>query len=104
MLFHGKEGGSMTKSKLVEIIANQQDQMSRREAEFIVNTIFSAIGDALGRGERVELRGFGSFYTKQRNARIGRNPKTGDTVHVPAKVVPQFKPGKELRERVDTIA
>jgi len=92
----------MTKSELVEIIANKQDQMSRREAEFVVNTVFAAISDALDRGERVELRGFGSFYTKQRNARIGRNPKTGDTVQVPAKVVPQFKPGKQLRERVDT--
>jgi len=93
----------MTKSELVEIIANKQDQITRREAEVVVNTIFSAIGDALARKERVELRGFGSFYTKQRNARVGRNPKTGDTVQVPAKVVPQFKPGKELRERVDTI-
>jgi integration host factor subunit beta len=93
----------MTKSKLVEIIANHQDQITRREAEVVVSTIFSAIGDALSRGERVELRGFGSFYTKRRNARIGRNPKTGDTVQVPAKIVPQFKPGKELRERVDNI-
>ncbi len=93
----------MTKSELVEIIANKQDQITRREAEVVVNTIFSAIGDALARKDRVELRGFGSFYTKQRNARVGRNPKTGDTVQVPAKVVPQFKPGKELRERVDTI-
>jgi len=94
----------MTKSELVEIIANHQDQITRREAEVVVSTIFSAIGDALTRGERVELRGFGSFYTKQRNARVGRNPKTGDTVQVPAKVVPQFKPGKELRDRVDNIA
>jgi len=94
----------MTKSKLVEIIANHQDQITRREAEVVVSTIFAAIGDALSRGERVELRGFGSFYTKQRNARIGRNPKTGDTVQVPAKVVPQFKPGKDLRDRVDNIA
>lgn len=94
----------MTKSELVELIANKQDQITRREAEVVVNTIFSAIADALTRKERVELRGFGSFYTKQRNARIGRNPKTGDAVQVPAKVVPQFKPGKGLRERVDKIA
>jgi len=91
----------MTKSELVDIISDHQDQITRREAEVVINTIFSAIGDALSRGDRVELRGFGSFYTKQRNARIGRNPKTGDAVRVPAKVVPQFKPGKELRERVD---
>ena len=94
----------MTKSELVEIIANYQDQITRREAEVVVSTIFAAISDALTRGERVELRGFGSFYTKQRNARVGRNPKTGDAVQVPAKVVPQFKPGKELRERVDSNA
>ncbi len=94
----------MTKSELVEIIAEQQDQITRREAEVVVNTIFAAIGDALTRGERVELRGFGSFFTKQRGARIGRNPKTGASVQVPAKIVPQFKPGKELRERVNHSA
>ncbi len=91
----------MTKSELVDIIATRQEHITRREAEVVVNTIFAAIGDALARQERVELRGFGSFYTKQRNARTGRNPKTGETVYVPAKVVPQFKPGKNLRERVD---
>lgn len=91
----------MTKSELVEMIAESQSQITRREAEVVVNTIFSAIGDALVEGGRVELRGFGSFSTKQRNARIGRNPKTGESVQVPSKIVPQFKPGKELRERVD---
>ncbi len=91
----------MTKSELVDIIATNQEHITRREAEVVVNTIFAAIGDALARQERVELRGFGSFYTKHRNARTGRNPKTGEAVQVPAKVVPQFKPGKELRERVD---
>jgi integration host factor subunit beta len=91
----------MTKSELVEMIAESQGQITRREAEVVVNTIFSAIGDALVAGGRVELRGFGSFSTKRRNARIGRNPKTGESVQVPSKIVPQFKPGKELRERVD---
>ncbi len=94
----------MTKSELVEMIAEKQGSITRREAEVVVNTIFSAIGDALADGDRVELRGFGSFTTKHRNARIGRNPKTGESVHVPAKVVPHFKPGKELRERVDQNA
>jgi len=94
----------MTKSELVEVIAEKQGSITRREAEVVVNTIFSAIGDALAGGDRVELRGFGSFTTKHRNARIGRNPKTGESVHVPAKVVPHFKPGKELRERVDRNA
>jgi len=91
----------MTKSELIEVIAESQGQITRREAEVVVNTIFTAISDALVEGDRVELRGFGSFSIKQRNSRIGRNPKTGETVSVPAKVVPYFKPGKELRERVD---
>jgi len=94
----------MTKSELVEVIAEKQGNITRREAEVVINTIFSAIGDALADGDRVELRGFGSFTIKQRNARIGRNPKTGESVRVPAKVVPHFKPGKELRERVDQNA
>lgn len=93
----------MTKSELVEIISEAQGQITRREAEVVVNTIFSAIGDALASGDRVELRGFGSFTTKKRNARVGRNPKTGESVQVPAKTVPHFKPGKELRDRVDAI-
>jgi len=91
----------MTKSELIDEIVELEDQITRREAEVVVNNILNAIGDALGRGERVELRGFGSFYTKQRDARIGRNPKTGESVSVPAKTVPQFKPGKDLRNRVD---
>ncbi|HXH72661.1 MAG TPA: integration host factor subunit beta [Mariprofundaceae bacterium] len=91
----------MTKSELVDIIAESHGEITRREAEVVVNTIFAAIGDALSTGDRVELRGFGSFTTKRRNARTGRNPKTGESVSVPAKVVPHFKPGKELRERVD---
>jgi len=92
----------MTKSELIDAIVEFEGQITRREAEVVVNNILTAIGDALGRGERVELRGFGSFYTKERDARVGRNPKTGESVNVPAKVVPQFKPGKELRDRVDT--
>jgi len=94
----------MTKSELVEIITEKQEGITRREAEVVVNTIFSVIGDALATGDHVELRGFGSFTTKQRNARLGRNPKTGESVMVPAKTVPHFKPGKELRERVDSPA
>ena len=91
----------MTKSELVEIIADAQGEITRREAEVVVNTVFTAIGDALAKGDRVELRGFGSFTTRQRRPRLGRNPKSGVSVTVPAKVVPHFKPGKELRERVD---
>jgi len=91
----------MTKSELVEMIADAQDGITRREAEVVVNTVFAAISDALAAGDRVELRGFGSFTTRKRRARTGRNPKTGVSVSVPAKVVPHFKPGKLLRERVD---
>jgi len=91
----------MTKSELIEHIAASGPHITRREAEVVVNTVLDAIGDALAEGRHVELRGFGSFIVKQRRARIGRNPKTGETVSVPAKRVPHFKPGKELRERVD---
>lgn len=94
----------MTKSELVDMIAEKQQGITRREAGVVVNTILDTIGDALADGGHVELRGFGSFTTKQRNARIGRNPKTGESVMVPAKLVPHFKPGKELRERVDSQA
>jgi len=91
----------MTRSELVEIIARTQEGITRREAEAVVNTIFTAIAEAMARGDRVELRGFGSFVTKHRNARVGRNPKTGEAVQVPPKIVPHFKPGKDLREKVN---
>ena len=93
----------MTKSELVEIIADNYGEITRREAEVVVNEIFQAISEALSNGERVELRGFGSFTTKRRNPRVGRNPKTGESVQVPGKIVPHFKPGKELRDRVDNV-
>jgi len=91
----------MTKSELIEIVSNRQDQISRYEAEVVINSVFQAISDALANGNRVELRGFGSFSIRERRDRMGRNPKTGESVYVPSKVVPHFKPGKELRERVD---
>jgi len=75
--------------------------MSRREAEVLVNAVFESLAEALARGERIEIRGFGSFIVKRRNARDGRNPKTGDVVAVMAKRVPFFKAGKELKLRVD---
>jgi integration host factor subunit beta len=92
----------MTKSELVSKIVEMKEEVSLREAEVVVNTIFSVIGDAMAAGGHVELRGFGSFTTRERNARVGRNPKTGEAVLVSAKTVPHFKPGKELRERVDS--
>jgi len=91
----------MTKSELIEIVSNRQEQITRYEAEVVINSVFQAISDALANGNRVELRGFGSFSIRERRDRMGRNPKTGESVYVPSKLVPHFKPGKELRERVD---
>jgi integration host factor subunit beta len=91
----------MTRVDLVEIVLKQMEGLNRRQSEVIVNGIFDSIRDALGAGEKVELRGFGSFKVRQRRSRDGRNPKTGEPVKVPPKTVPFFKPGKELRERVN---
>ena len=90
----------MTKSELIESVAERRN-LTRKEADIIVNTILQEIGGALSRHDRVELRGFGSFSVKVRPAREGRNPRTGDAVHVEEKRVPFFKAGKELRLRVD---
>lgn len=90
----------MTKSELIDTVA-QRKGISRKEAELAVNTVLGEISDALGKRERVELRGFGSFSVKVRPAREGRNPKTGELVEVEEKRVPFFKAGKELRIRVD---
>lgn len=91
----------MTKSELIEKVALAQPGLTRKEVEAMVNALFDILAEALRKGERVELRGFGSFSVKHREARMGRNPKTGEAVHIPAKRLPYFKPGKELRERVD---
>ncbi len=87
----------MTKAELVEEVARAAE-LNKRDAEVIVETVFGSIVDALHKGEKVELRGFGSFRTRERGPRRGRNPKTGEPVDVPAKRVPYFKPGKELKE------
>ncbi len=91
----------MTKSELIDMIAKEHEHINRYEAEAVVNAVLTTIVDELAVGGRVELRGFGSFSTKIRRARTGRNPKTGDAVAVPPKHMPHFKPGKEMRERVD---
>ncbi len=91
----------MTKSELVEQLITTNDMLNKREAELIVNAIFDGIGQALVGGDRVEIRGFGSFTVRERDAREARNPKSGDIVQIPAKKTPFFKTGKELRERVD---
>lgn len=96
-------GGSarMTKSELVARIAEMNPQLYQRDVERIVSTIFEEITTALSRGDRVELRGFGAFSVKERNARVGRNPRTGAAVEVDAKAVPFFKTGKQLRDLIN---
>lgn len=90
----------MTKAALVEEVARVTD-LTKKDAEVIVETMFECITEALRRGEKIELRGFGSFRLRRREPRKGRNPKTGDRVDVPPKQVPYFKPGKNLRERLN---
>src|SRR5580658_9049910 len=90
----------MTKADLVEKVTGLGD-LTRRDGEVIVETIFGSVIGALQSGDKIEIRGFGSFRIRQRNSRIGRNPKTGERVEVPAKRVPYFKPSKELRDLVN---
>ena len=94
----------MIKSELVQRVASQNPHLYQRDVENIVNAIFGEIVAALARGDRVELRGFGAFSVKRRDARVGRNPRTGDAVQVSEKAVPFFKTGKQLRERLNTDA
>ena len=91
----------MIKSELIQQIAEDNPHLYQRDVERIVSTLFEEITAALARGDRVELRGFGAFSVKQRDARMGRNPRTGASVPVPEKAVPFFKAGKELRERMN---
>ncbi len=91
----------MTKSGLIEEVAKRTPHVSKKDTEVVVNTIFDAMIQALRGGERIEIRGFGSFQVKVREAREGRNPKTGEPVHISAKRTPFFKVGKELKEMVD---
>jgi len=91
----------MTKSELIQRLAEMNPHLYQRDVERIVSTIFDEISVALSRGNRVELRGFGAFSVKTRDARVGRNPRTGASVHVSRKFVPFFKAGKDLRERLN---
>ena len=91
----------MIKSELIQRIADENPHLFQRDVEKIVSTIFDEITAALARGDRVELRGFGAFSVKKRDARVGRNPRTGDAVKVDAKHIPFFKTGKQLRERLN---
>ncbi len=89
----------MTKSGLIEKVAELTPHISKKDTEVVVNTIFDSMTEALKTGERIEIRGFGSFQVKVREAREGRNPKTGEEVHTPAKRTPIFKVGQEVTER-----
>jgi integration host factor subunit beta len=91
----------MTKSELIEILAQRHNQLAPKDAELAVKTMLDAMSITLAQGDRIEIRGFGSFGLNYRPPRTGRNPKTGEKVLVPKKYVPHFKAGKELRERVD---
>jgi len=91
----------MIRSELIQKIAEENPHLFQRDVEKIVNTIFEEITNAMARGDRVELRGFGAFSVKKRDARIGRNPRTGETVPVEEKYVPFFKTGKLLRDRLN---
>ena len=94
----------MTRSDLIEELAARFSQLTQRDAEFAVKAILDAMNDALVRGHRIEIRGFGSFSVSHRPPRVGRNPRSGESVAIPEKHVPHFKPGKALREAVDQRA
>jgi integration host factor subunit beta len=93
---------SVTKAELVEEVSRVSD-LTKKHSEVIVDTVFKTIVEALHRGEKIELRGFGSFRLRRRQPRKGRNPKTGDRVDVPPKKVPYFKPGKELKDLINKV-
>jgi len=95
------DANSVTKRDLIDELVARYPRFSRRDAEVMVNEVFEGLAESLRRGERIEIRGFGSFVVRHRQARTGRNPRTGRRVDVDAKRVPFFKVGKELRERVD---
>lgn len=100
-LWAGEGGYYMIRSELIQILAEENPHLYQRDVERIVNTVFEEIIDAMARGDRVELRGFGAFSVKKRDARTGRNPRTGEAVDVEEKHVPFFKTGKLLRDRLN---
>jgi integration host factor subunit beta len=96
------KSGVMTKAELVDEVARAV-QLTKKQAETIFNIVFDSIVDSLRNGEKIELRGFGSFRLRSRKSRTGRNPKTGEKVEVPSKKIPYFKPGKELKELINRV-
>lgn len=95
------ESKTMTKSDLIELLARQQPQLAHKDVEQVVKCVLEHLSQAIAAGQRIEIRGFGSFSLHHRPPRTGRNPKTGDTVALDSKFIPHFKPGKELRDRVN---
>ena len=93
---------SINKKELIEIIANDQEQLPYKDIELAIKTIIESMMDSLKKGKRIEIRGFGSFSLRYRKSRIGRNPKSGESVNIDERYVPHFKPGKDLKERVKT--
>ena len=93
----------MTKSELIDRLVEKQTHMSHRDVELAVKLLLNSISEELSTAGRIEIRGFGSFSVHNRPARVGRNPKTGEAVQIPEKYVPHFKPGKEMRERVNVL-
>lgn len=91
----------MTKSELIERLVQRHTHLSQKDVELAVKLLLEEVSETLASGERIEIRGFGSFSVHHRPARMGRNPKTGEAVRIPEKYVPHFKPGKEMRERVN---
>lgn len=94
----------MTRSELIQLLAEKQPDISFKEMEKIVKTVFEFMGEALGKGDRIEVRGFGSFSIRYRAPRMARNPKTGEKIEKTGKFTPYYRPGKELRERVNAMA
>jgi integration host factor beta subunit len=92
----------MTKSELIEKLSTKSGILNRKDSEMVVNLVFDSISEALRQGDKVEIRGFGSFTVRERDARTARNPKSGEVVDIPPKKTPFFKTGKDLRERVNT--
>mgnify|MGYP000518185038 FL=1 len=93
---------SINKKELIEIISNEQEQLPYKDIELAIKTIIESMIDSLKKGKRIEIRGFGSFSLRYRKSRIGRNPKSGESVNIDERYVPHFKPGKDLKERVKT--
>ncbi len=94
----------MTKSELIETVASKVNNFSRKDIEIIVETLFESMTESLSKGDKVEIRGFGSFKIKARDGRQGRNPKSGENIFIESKKVPFFKAGKEIRERINKIS